>query len=115
MGFIEEELVTVREGPPSHDNAQVARLVPDGVIELRCLSGAKGMSVRILGYFAEKNVFVGVAWRFRHQLGHFGSAAWDAAIEEARARWADLFPDDPPLNGVFPDDYLSGAVPAQKL
>src|SRR5713101_6450840 len=36
MAFIEEEYVTVRQGPPANDTAQVARLVPHDVFEIRC-------------------------------------------------------------------------------
>ena len=112
MAIIEQEIITVREGPPTDDDAQVARLVPHDIIELRCFKAEP--SVRILGYVAEKNLHIGLIWRFRHQLGSFGSPEWESAIRECETDWIALFPFYAPVTGGrFPDDYFVGTIPAR--
>jgi hypothetical protein len=111
FAFMHEEYIAVRQGPPSDDDTQVARLEPPhhNVFELRCPSA--GPSIRIFGRIAEKDVFVGMHWKYRNWLGRFRDPNWLAAIEECKSIWEQLFPSQEPLSGgQFPDDYLSGAI-----
>ncbi|HEV7731419.1 MAG TPA: hypothetical protein VGR62_04615 [Candidatus Binatia bacterium] len=116
--FIEQEFVTVRQGPPGDDNAQVARLEPTGrnVVELRCLPRDKKddyPSIRVFGCLARKDYYVALGWNFRFELGKFRDPRWDAAIECCKRSWWTLFPCHEPLTGgEFPDDYITGAVSA---
>lgn len=110
-GFIEEEFITVRQGPPANDDAQLARLEPHDVLEIRCLYA--GPSIRVFGCIAVRDLFIGLAWKFRYALGRYGSPEWAAAIQECKDAWCALFPFLGPLTGgVFPDDYVSGAIAA---
>jgi hypothetical protein len=115
--FIEQELLPVREGPPAKDDAHLARLEPPpnrSIIEIRCLSTEP--SIRVLGCMAKKDLFIGLHWDLMRNLGRFGSPEWNAAIAKCKADWRALFPFYDPLSGgAFPDDYITGAVPARDI
>lgn len=106
--FVRDPWVTVAADPRRAKAAYMARLLPDGdeVWDVRCRDPHPG--IRLLGRFAEKNVFIALTWEERLPLGRFESDEWKAAINRCATEWNLHFWSDP-LRGNYPDDYLDGA------
>jgi hypothetical protein len=106
--FVRDPWITVAADPRRAKAAYMARLLPDGdeVWDVRCRDPHPG--IRLLGRFAEKNVFIALTWEERLPLGRFESDEWKAAISRCATEWNLHFWSDP-LRGNYPDDYLDGA------
>jgi hypothetical protein len=67
--------------------------------------------IRVLGRFAETNVFVALTWHKRADLLGPESRAWRDAIVTCKTEWRNLFPAYQPKSGdaasVYPTDYIS--------
>jgi hypothetical protein len=67
--------------------------------------------IRVLGRFAETDVFIALTWHRRADLLGPQSRGWRDAIVDCKTKWRNLFPAYPPKsgdpNGVYPDDYIS--------
>lgn len=84
--------------------ALVARVEPldSRCWDFRCLDPEPG--IRVLGFFAETNVFIALTWHYRDSLE--SSDDWDGAITEARRLWDGLF-SGPPFKGSNVGDHIS--------
>ncbi len=80
----------------------------DGVWEISCRNPKP--SIRILGGFAETNVFAALTWQYRIPLGAKGSTEWAEAIRQCKADWRKLFLTYPPHVGEHINEYLSENV-----
>lgn len=72
--------------------------------ELRCLDPRPG--VRILGGFAEKDVFIALTWDYRQNFDN----EWPKKIGECITEWRNLFENIKPFKGAKPSEYISEPV-----
>lgn len=79
--------------------------VADGICELR--SRNPKPSLRLLGGFAEIDVFVGMSIHDRNDLGAEGSREWRDAIVSVKSAWSRSFISYPRVSGGTFNDYLS--------
>lgn len=80
----------------------------DGIWEIRDVRPKP--SLRILGSFAQKDVFIALAPYERSELGGKGSEEWTNALQNYKAQWTELFDGHRPMSeGSYPNDYLSFA------
>ena len=88
----------------------ISRLVPqtDEVWEIRVRDPRPGL--RILGRFADKDLFIAFHWYLRTQLKGRRSKAFANAIVDCKAAWDELFPNRQPHSGNTVDDYLTNAT-----
>jgi len=66
--------------------------------------------LRVLGRFAEADVFVALTWHKRAALAGPQSRQWRDAIVGCKTEWTNLFPAYPPKSGdvnAYPADYIS--------
>src|SRR5216684_7728986 len=105
--FVDGRWMTVKSRPKSR--AEFAILCPhaDEIWEIRDVNPRP--SLRILGSFATKDVFVALDPYERSQLGAKGSVEWANAIQDYKEHWDRLFNERRPMTGSSPDDYLSYA------
>lgn len=103
--FVDGKWMTVKSKPKSR--AQLAILYPheDEIWEIRDVKPRP--SLRVLGSFILRDVFVALAPYERAQLGEKGSMEWANALRDYKAQWIQLFDGHRPMSGSFPDDYLS--------
>lgn len=89
--------------------------VTNGVWDIRSQEPRPG--IRVLGFFAERDVFVALVPASRSivtdfiprgPLGDRDSREWRSIIREARLQWKALFPNHNPIGGSDIDEYLSG-------
>ena len=80
----------------------------DGVWEIR--SVRDDPSIRVLGLFADRDVFVATTLALREDLGGWQSREWKAIKRIARARWNVLFHTYPPIITTNVHAVVSGAV-----
>jgi hypothetical protein len=106
--FIEGGKITVRWDPRRRRNPCIlARLERSSdstdyeMWELRAMDPRPG--ARVLGGFAEKDVFVGVTWDYRENF----EALWPAEIGYCVGQWKRLFGACRPFEGIDPSEYLS--------
>ena len=107
--FIEGKPITVAVDPfKGGKNAYMKHLHPykDEVWEIR--SRAPKPGIRVLGRFADTDVFVALDWWFRDKLGGPHSREWRVAIVDCRNQWRNLFPAYDAKLGVDIHDYISG-------
>ena len=100
--------ITVGMDPFDKDaSAFMARTHPvqDGIFDIRHQDPRP--AIRVFGAFCERDVFLGLTWRWRKELGGRKERAFDFAIGEARRKWDELFEDRKPLTGDNTGDYLS--------
>jgi hypothetical protein len=105
--FVDGKWITVKSKPKSR--AELAILCPhsDEIWEIRDVKPRP--SLRILGSFAQKDLFVALAPYERSELGAKGSTEWTRALQQYKTQWTWLFGQERPISGSFPDDYLSNA------
>jgi hypothetical protein len=80
----------------------------EGVWEIRSVSHAP--SIRVLGLFPEKDVFVATNMELRENLGGWQSRAWKDVKRAAKAVWGWLFHTYQPVISTNVNDLVSGAV-----
>ena len=101
-------LISVAEDPYDKDKtAYIARLDPisDEAWQIRSIDPKP--AIRVFGHFAETNVFVALTWRYRKELGGFGSKEWKDEINRCKAKWRILFHPYKPHRGTDVSDYIS--------
>jgi hypothetical protein len=106
--FTRGDVVSFRWEPYGRERtAYMARLdrVSDGIVEIRSFDPSP--SLRLLGGFSEQDVFVGLTWEWRVNLGGPGSREWNNAIERCKAEWRKLFHPYTPYVGNSLHDYIS--------
>jgi len=67
--------------------------------------------IRVLGRFADTDIFVALTWHKRADLAGPQSRQWRDAIVGCKTIWRNLFPSYPPKTGgsnAYPTDYVSG-------
>jgi hypothetical protein len=104
--FVDGDWITTKSKPKSR--AEMAILCPwsDGIWEFRDVRPKP--SLRILGAFMEKDVFIAPGPYERAELGQKGSQEWSKALDDFKAQWKELFDGHKPMSGgKYPDDYLS--------
>src|SRR5450759_947607 len=80
----------------------------EAVWEIRSVS--HDPSIRIVGRFADKDVFVATSFAIRERLGGWQSRAWRDIKVLARAIWDNLFRPYPPVVTINVHDVVSGAI-----
>ena len=100
---------------PTLDHKYLFWLHPltDCVWEIR--SVREEPTIRVLGFFPEKDVFIATNINRRDELGGWESEAWKQAKRDALAQWRVIFHTYQPLgkNGEDTDDFFSGAIPGK--
>jgi hypothetical protein len=80
----------------------------DGIWAIRSVRPSP--SIRVLGRFAEKDVFVATNYELRAPLGGFENRAWREAKRHCLAEWRKLFPTYSALIGSTIHDHVSDAI-----
>jgi hypothetical protein len=108
--FVEDQRIVVPRDSRRARSAYMGQLQPpsDEVWDIRCRDPKPG--IRILGRFAERDVFIALVWKERLQLRDFGSREWRDAILECKTNWQHLFHAYQPMTGNYPHEYISDAV-----
>ena len=106
--FTENGLISVALDP--YDKAKSAFLalvdpVSDGVWDIRSVDPSP--SIRVLGCFAETDVFISLVWSYRKCLGGPGSKEWRDFRERGKAAWRNLFPTYRALTTGNVNEYIS--------
>jgi hypothetical protein len=109
MGILQADLELFADGQPI-DPKYLFRLYPaaDSVWEIRSVRPEP--SIRVLGLFAAKNVFIATNLALRENLGGWQSREWKDVKRKARARWNQLFHTYPPMTTGNIHDLVTGAV-----
>jgi hypothetical protein len=106
--FTEGRLISIAATPfKKPSSAYIARVYPpeDEVWDIR--SRDPKPAIRVLGCFAETDVFVALIWEYRKPLGGSGSKEWRDFVERCKAAWRNLFPAYGPYKGDDLRDYVS--------
>lgn len=106
--FTSGQVITIGVDPFKKDRtAYMARTKPvqDGVFDIR--SQDPSPAIRLFGAFCETNVFLGLTWRWRRELGGRDERAFDFAVMEAMRIWDGLLPDCRRLFSEHMEDYIS--------
>ena len=82
----------------------------DQVWEIR--SAADAPSLRVLGRFVERDVFVALTIEERSELGGWDSESWKRAKRTAIQRWGAVL-NFSALEGTTEHDFFSGAIPGE--
>lgn len=80
----------------------------DSVWEIR--SVRDDPSIRVLGCFATRDIFVATTYALRENLGGWQSREWKAIKRRARAKWNAIFNPYPPQSGTDPSKLVSGVL-----
>lgn len=109
LGKLQADLELFAEGQPIGPK-YLFLLYParDAVWEIRSVRDAP--SIRVLGLFADKDVFIATNHVLRETLGSWESREWKNVKRAARACWARLFGTYPPLTSTSVRDLVSGAI-----
>lgn len=104
-----QDLELFAEGQPI-DPKYLFLLYParDAVWEIRSVRDAP--SIRVLGLFAAKDVFIATNHALRETLGGWESREWKVVKRAARACWNRLFGTYQPLTSTNVRDLVSGAI-----
>jgi len=78
----------------------------DAIWEIR--SCDKDPSIRVLGLFAKKDVFIATNVRLRSELGGWDSEEWRRAKREAAAIWRQLFGPEQPVRSTTLSELVTG-------
>jgi hypothetical protein len=108
--FIQARVLLVPADSQHGGDSHLSQLKPPDVEvwDIRCRDPEPG--IRVLGSFADKDVFVALTWELRNPLGAFGSKEWEAAVRRCKETWHSLFHAQPKM-GNYPDDYITNAIP----
>jgi hypothetical protein len=80
----------------------------DSVWEIRCTR--ESPSIRVLGLFAERDVFIATNYALREDLGGWQSRDWKRVKREAKAKWRTLFLTYSPEPGTSVQSVVTGAL-----
>jgi hypothetical protein len=80
----------------------------EGVWEIR--STREDPSIRVLGCFVQKDVFVATNYATRQELGGWGSRAWRDVKVKSRTVWTNLFHTYQPVITTDINTVVSGAI-----
>jgi hypothetical protein len=80
----------------------------DGVWEVR--SRRVEPQIRVFGQFAEKDVFVGLTYNYRSDIGAYEDPNWNYEIRKAKSSWRILFPGYSAKTTTNTAQLLTGAL-----
>lgn len=112
--FVKGDPISVSMTPYEHKSAYLGLLdKPEHEVwDIRSRDPNPGL--RVLGRFAETDVFVGLVWRprsvnwgERNALGNGKSLEWEFAKLECEQEWDRLFPHHSAIHGADLGDYIS--------
>src|SRR3954452_13567416 len=105
--FVQGGLIAIAANTFKARTALLAQLDPptDEVWEIRCRDPKPG--IRTFGRFAAADFFVGLQWAYRTDMKSRKANEWYWMIDECQKDWAGFFHPNPPLSGVYPNDYIS--------
>ena len=104
-------LISMAQDPFTKPKATyMARLDPpaDEVWDIRSIDPRP--AIRVLGCFAETDLFVALTWDYRKNLGGPNSKEWRDFRERCKAMWRNLFPSYQSFSGATVQDYISRNV-----
>lgn len=106
---LQADLEQFAEGAPIHPK-YLFLLYPavKAVWEIR--STGSSPSIRVMGLFAEKDVFIATNFSLREDLDGWQSRGWKEAKRLAGARWRHIFHTYPPKLGTDIHTHVSGAI-----
>src|SRR3981081_1752281 len=109
LGILQADLELFAGGQPI-DPKYLFLLYPadEGVWEIRSVRPSP--SIRILGFFAAKDVFIATNMALRENLGGWESSEWKDVKRLARTRWAHLFHTYQPLKSTDVRNLVTGAI-----
>lgn len=109
LGYLQADLEFFVESA-SIDPKYLFLLYPmrDAVWEIR--SVRPDPSIRVLGLFAARDVFVATNFALRERLGGWQSREWKEVKRMARRRWAQLLHPYPPRVGTDARRVVTGAI-----
>ena len=79
--------------------------VQEGIFDIRSIDPSPAL--RLFGAFCERDVFLGLTWRWRRELGGKHEKTFDHAVLQARKMWDELMPNHQPLYSERMEDYIS--------
>jgi hypothetical protein len=106
--FVEGRRISVANHPYEKDKtAYIARVDPVSaeIWDIRSIDPSP--SIRVLGCFVEKDLFIALAWSYRDNLDGPGGLLWEAFIQRAQHEWRRLFLTYIPCSGSEISDYIS--------
>jgi hypothetical protein len=109
LGFLQADLESFADGTELHPR-YLFLLYParQAVWEIR--STRHDPSIRVLGCFAERDVFIATNYALREQLGGWQSRAWRDVKVRARTIWTHLFHTYQPVITTNVHDVVTGAI-----
>jgi hypothetical protein len=108
--FIKGQEIAVCLEPFAAKTAYMGRLCPvaDSTWDIRSRDPSPGL--RVIGFFAETDVFVALRWAPRSTLGSKDSREWRDIIVQCKTDWTNLFHTYAPVNGECINAYISDSV-----
>jgi hypothetical protein len=109
IGALQADLEAFVEGMALHPR-YLFLLFParEGVWEIRSMR--PDPSIRVLGRFADVDVFIATNYALRHELGGWRSRAWRDVKLSARTVWTNLFHTYRPIITTNVHDVVTGAI-----
>ena len=109
LGELQADLELFAEGQPI-DPKYLFLLYPasEGVWEIRSLRPAP--SIRVLGFFAAKDVFIATNMARREELGGWQSREWKNVKRLAQTRWRNLFHTYRPMISADISTLATGTI-----
>lgn len=101
--FVSGKLISV--GHRKNSRMGILGSINEGVWEIR--PSRPSPSIRILGQFAEKDLFIALVWGLRKDLKDKKSIEWKDIIRNCKVEWRKLFSPYPALKGGNENDYVS--------
>lgn len=109
IGLLQSDLEVFAEGMPIHPKYLFLLYHSrEAVWEIR--SVLPDPAIRVLGRFAQKDVFIATNFALREELGGWQSRAWRDVKVMARTIWINLFHTYPPIQTIDVNDVVTGAI-----
>lgn len=111
--FTSGQIISIGDHPfDKHRSAFMARTEPpqEGIFDFR-IHGKKAIpSTRLFGAFCETDVFLGLTWNLRSELGGRGDRLFHNAIMQATGVWDKLLPECNRFYSANIGDHVSANV-----
>ncbi|CAN7732787.1 hypothetical protein LJR220_001888 [Bradyrhizobium sp. LjRoot220] len=109
LGILQADLEQFAEGR-TIDPKYLFLLYPatEGVWEIRSLR--PDPSIRVLGFFAKRDVFIATNLALRENLGGWESREWKDIKRLARTRWGHLFHTYNPMVSTNLSELVTGTI-----
>lgn len=109
--FVQGGLIPVAESPLSGGRNSYMRQLfrwREEVWEIRSRDPKPG--IRVMGRFADTDVFIALSWWHRADLGGPKARAWRDAIVGCKTEWKNLFPTYNPKSSGGNNDYPNACI-----